>query len=252
MKFIRFLTKEKPVYGLVEGESVIQIEGSPFTQYVATKIKFDLSKLKILPPCEPSKIIGIALNYLDHAKEIGKGLPEEPEFFIKPSTAVIGHEEKIIYPKMTQKLGFEAELAVVIKKKAKDLSEEEAMDYVLGYTCLNDVSARDIQNREKHRTRAKSFDTFAPTGPFLVTDIDPTNLAIKSYLNGSIRQSSTTEQLIFSVKKLMSFVSQSLTLLPGDLIATGTPEKTGLMVPGDTIEVEIEQVGRLRNYIVSP
>jgi 2-keto-4-pentenoate hydratase/2-oxohepta-3-ene-1,7-dioic acid hydratase in catechol pathway len=251
MKFVRFLSEGTPVYGLVEGEIVKKIEGSPFDEYRVTKIEYGLSSLKVLPPCEPSKIVGIALNYRDHAEEIGKGLPEEPEFFIKPSTAVIGHEDKIIYPKLTQKLGFEAELAVVIKKKAKDLSEEEALDYVLGYTCFNDVSARDIQNREKHRTRAKSFDTFAPTGPFLVTDIDPSNLAIKSYLNGSIRQSSTTEQLIFSVKKLVSFVSQSLTLLPGDLIATGTPEKTGLMVPGDTIEVEIEKVGRLKNPIVS-
>ncbi len=251
MKFVRFLKHGRPVYGLVEGASAIEIDGTPFGEYSVKKTEYGLSNLKILPPCEPSKIIGIALNYRDHAEEIGKGLPEEPEIFLKPSTSVIGHEDNIVYPRQTKKLGFEAELAVVMKRKAKNVSEEEALQYVLGYTCLNDVSARDIQNKEKHRTRAKSFDTFAPTGPFLVTDIDPDNLPIRSFLNGSIRQSSTTEQLIFDIREVVSFVSQCFTLLPGDLIATGTPGKTGIMAPGDTIEVEIETIGRLKNTIVS-
>jgi 2-keto-4-pentenoate hydratase/2-oxohepta-3-ene-1,7-dioic acid hydratase in catechol pathway len=253
MKFVRFFNGKDLVYGIVEGTSVQQIEGSPFTEYVRTRHEFDLSKLKLLPPCSPSKIVCLALNYRAHASEVEKDLPQAPEIFIKPSTSVIGHEDNIIIdPDVTQKVGFEAELAVVIKKTAKNVPEEKAMDYVLGYTCFNDVSARDIQRKEKHRTRAKSLDTFGPTGPFLVTDIDPGNLAVKSYLNGTLAQSATTKQLIFGIKTLISFISQGITLLPGDMIATGTPENTGFLVPGDTIEVEIEQVGRLKNCVTSP
>ena len=251
MKFVRFLSNAKPVYGIVEGNTVRQIEGSPFTEYAVTTISHDLANLKILPPCEPSKIVCLALNYRKHAAELGKGLPPEPELFIKPSTAVVGHGDNIIYSRETSKVGFEAELGVVIKKTAKNVPEDKVCDYIAGYTCFNDVSARDIQKREGHRTRAKSFDTFAPLGPFLVMEIDPSNLQIRSYLNGSVRQSSTTADLIFDVKTMVSFISRSMTLLPGDVIGTGTPENVGLMVPGDVIEIEIENVGRLKNTIAA-
>ena len=197
----------------------------------------------------PTKIILAGLNYRDHAKEMKMKIPKEPVIFLKPATTLIGHQDEIIYPPGVKRLDYEAELAVVIKKRARNVSLQQAKEYILGYTCLNDVTARDLQKKDGQWTRAKSFDSFCPVGPCLATDLDTSDLRIQAYLNGKLKQDSTTSQLIFSVEYLVFFVSKIMTLLPGDIISTGTPPGTSPMHPGDTIEVKIEGVGTLRNYV---
>ena len=194
--------------------------------------------------------MAVGLNYRDHAEEMKLPLPQEPIIFIKPATAVIAHEEEIIYPPMSNRVDYEGELGIVIKKKAKDVAEKEARDYILGYACFNDVTARDLQQLDGQYTRAKGFDTFAPLGPCIETSLDPLQLTIESYVNGERRQYSNTKEMIFNVFYLVSFISKIMTLLPGDVIATGTPAGVGPLNPGDTIEVKIEGVGTLRNRVV--
>jgi 2-keto-4-pentenoate hydratase/2-oxohepta-3-ene-1,7-dioic acid hydratase in catechol pathway len=197
----------------------------------------------------PTKIIAIGLNYLDHAKELKMNIPEYPLIFMKPPTAVIGDGEIIIYPPQTQELHYEGELGIVIGKKARNVSIEEAKDYIDGYTCANDVTARDLQRMDSQWTRSKSFDTFCPLGPRIVKDVDPTNLAIATRVNGVTKQSSNTNQMIFNAYKLVSFISAIMTLLPGDVISTGTPPGVGELQVGDVVEVEIEGIGTLRNTV---
>jgi len=177
-------------------------------------------------------------------------IPKKPIIFLKPSTSIIGHLEPIIYPKMANQVDYEAELALVIKDKVKNVSVKEAPNYILGYTCFNDVTARDLQKKDGQWTRAKSFDTFSPLGPKIISDLDPTNLDIALYLNGELKQSSHTSNLIFSPFYLISFISQIMTLLPGDIIATGTPAGIGPMKIGDKVEVKIEKIGSLINYVI--
>ncbi|MCK5423136.1 MAG: fumarylacetoacetate hydrolase family protein, partial [Deltaproteobacteria bacterium] len=176
-------------------------------------------------------------------------LPEDPLLFLKPSTAVIGPNEDIIYPAMSHRVDYEAELGVVIGKETKGISEDEAEEYILGYTCFNDVTARDLQGKDKQFTRSKGFDTFAPMGPWIETELNPASLKVESYLNGERRQSGTTADLIFSVLQLVSFISNVMTLLPGDVIATGTPAGIGPMQVGDTIEIVVEGIGTLKNEV---
>jgi len=176
-------------------------------------------------------------------------LPEEPILFLKPPTTLIGPEEHIVYPSQSTRVDYEAELAVIMKDRYKDLEPEEVMDHVEGFTCLNDVTARDIQKKDGQWTRAKSFDTFCPVGPRIVRDIDPNNVKIQSYLNGELRQDSNTSNFIFPVEELVSFISKVMTLLPGDIIATGTPSGIGATNKGDVIEIVIEHIGTLRNYV---
>jgi len=202
-----------------------------------------------IAPSAPSKIIAVGLNYIDHANELKMELPKEPLIFIKPATSIIGHLDKIIYPESVKRLDYEAELAIVIKRICKDVPEKTAGDYILGYTCLNDVTARDLQKRDGQWTRAKSFDTFCPVGPHIATDIDPGDLKIDLYLNKKIKQSSSTKNLIFKPHHLVSFISKVCTLMPGDLIATGTPHGVGSMDVGDEVEVRIEGIGRLINKV---
>jgi 2-keto-4-pentenoate hydratase/2-oxohepta-3-ene-1,7-dioic acid hydratase in catechol pathway len=197
----------------------------------------------------PTKIIAIGLNYLDHAKELNMEIPEYPLIFMKPPTAAIGDGEIIIYPPQTQELHYEGELGIVIGKKARNVSIEEAKDYIAGYTCANDVTARDLQRLDGQWTRSKSFDTFCPLGPRIAEDIDPTNLTIATRVNGVIKQNSNTNQMIFNAFKLVSFVSAIMTLLPGDVISTGTPPGVGELRVGDVVEVEIEGIGILRNTV---
>ncbi|MFH1248059.1 MAG: fumarylacetoacetate hydrolase family protein [Candidatus Omnitrophota bacterium] len=208
-----------------------------------------LDEIKPLPPAIPSKIILVGLNYKDHARELKMKLPREPIIFLKPSTALLGMGGKILYPKIARRLDYEAELALVIGKQAKHVPESRALDYVLGFSCLNDVTARDIQKKDGQWTRSKSFDTFCPFGPWLTTGIDPDNLKVRSYLNGLLMQDSSTSNFIFPVRRIVSFVSQVMTLLPGDIISTGTPAGVGPMRVGDVIEVEIEGLGRLANPV---
>jgi 2-keto-4-pentenoate hydratase/2-oxohepta-3-ene-1,7-dioic acid hydratase in catechol pathway len=199
----------------------------------------------------PTKIIAIGLNYIDHAKELNMPVPERPVIFMKPSTTVIGDGDAIIYPPQTNELHYEGELAIVIKEKAKNVGRDEAWKYIAGYTCANDVTARDIQRADLQWTRSKSFDTFCPLGPRIVSDIDPGNLSITTRVNGQIKQNSNTNNLIFDVFYLVSFISGIMTLFPEDVIITGTPWGVGAMQVGDTVEVEIEGIGVLKNRIVS-
>jgi 2-keto-4-pentenoate hydratase/2-oxohepta-3-ene-1,7-dioic acid hydratase in catechol pathway len=206
---------------------------------------------KILAPVLPGKIIAVGLNYRDHAQEMGHALPTNPILFMKPSTTVIGPGETIVYPGQSSRVDFEAELGVVISRRCRNVRAGQARDVILGYTCFNDVTARDLQATDGQWTRAKSFDTFAPVGPWIVTDIDdPHTLAISSRLNGELKQSSSTSNLIFSVFELIEFISSVMTLEKGDVIATGTPSGIGPMNRGDEIQVEIEGIGTLTNTVV--
>ncbi|MGC9142231.1 MAG: fumarylacetoacetate hydrolase family protein [Caldimicrobium sp.] len=243
IKIGRFKKGEKVFFGLITGDYVYDLsQGS--------SEKYQLFELQILPPTLPSKIIGVGLNYRDHAEELKMPLPEEPLIFIKPSTAIIGHEDYILLPLESKEVHYEGELAIVISKEIyRPRSYKEAEEAILGYTCFNDVTARDLQRKDKQWTRSKSFNTFAPIGPFIVKDLDTSDLKIQTRLNGKVVQSSSTKELIFKPVELVYFISHIMTLLPGDVIATGTPPGVGPLNPGDTVEVEIEGIGVLRNYV---
>jgi len=209
-----------------------------------------LSVTRLLPPVLPGKIVAVGLNYRDHANEMGLEIPEVPILFLKPSTSVIGPQEDIIYPGQSSRVDYEAELGVVIGRTCRDVDARDAKDYILGYTCVNDVTARDLQARDGQWTRAKSFDTFAPIGPWIATGIeDPHTLSIHARLNGETKQSSNTSNLIFTVYELVDFISHVMTLREGDVIATGTPSGVGPMSVGDEIAIEIERIGVLTNRV---
>jgi len=203
---------------------------------------------ELLAPCCPSKIVCVGLNYVEHAKELKMKLPDEPILFLKPPSAVIGPGADIVMPESSQRVDYEGELGVVIGKRCKAIAADEAKKHILGYTCFNDVTARDLQQKDGQWTRAKSFDTFAPFGPWIAS-IDPSDADIKTRLNGQIRQSSNTADLIFGVPELIEFISNVMTLEPGDVIATGTPPGVGRLEKGDVVEVEIEGIGVLKNRV---
>ena len=249
MKIIRFSMDNKTYFGTPEGDFIIILEGELFKGFKKTGRAFPRRDIKILPPVTPSKIVAIGVNYREHAVEMGHEIPKEPLIFLKPSTAVIGHGDFIVYPKRSNRLDYEAELAVIIGKKGYKVTEEKASEYILGYTCANDVTARDLQKIDGQWSRAKGFDTFAPIGPKIVTDVDPLNLKVELYLNGKLKQSSSTSNLIANVYKLVSFISPIMTLLPGDVIFTGTPSGIGPMEDGDLVEVKIEKIGTLKNIV---
>ncbi|MGC8766088.1 MAG: fumarylacetoacetate hydrolase family protein [Brevinematia bacterium] len=250
MKLGRFEHEGKIYQGVFDEEEkiTIPIKGSIFSDFELEEKSFKIEEINILVPTIPSKVVCVGLNYRDHAEELKMPIPEEPILFLKPTTSVIGPEETITAPKFCQRVDYEAELAVVISKKCKNISPEEAKDYILGFTCLNDVTERYFQNKDGQWTRAKSFDTFCPIGPWIETDLDWRNLKIRAYLNGEIKQNSTTSNMIFGVEEIVSFVSKIMTLLPGDVIATGTPPGIGEMKNGDEIIIEIEGIGSLKNY----
>ncbi|MDD5127691.1 MAG: fumarylacetoacetate hydrolase family protein [Dehalococcoidales bacterium] len=249
MKIVRYKLGNKTGYGTLQGDRIESISGTPFQKYERTGEYYELSEARILAPCLPSKIVALGLNYRSHAGELKMQLPEEPLIFLKPSTAVIGPEDKIICPPSSKRVDFEGELGVVIRDQTSCVSESEAFDHVLGYTCFNDVTARDLQQKDKQWTRAKGFDTFAAFGPWIETELDAADLLLETLLNGEVKQHGRTGDLIFPIPQLISFISDIMTLLPGDIIATGTPEGIGPMLPGDTIEIKIEGIGTLKNYV---
>lgn len=208
-----------------------------------------MSKVPEMNKLKPTKIVCAGLNYRDHAKELNMALPVEPVIFIKPPTTLIYNNEAIVYPSQTKNLHYEAELAIIIKDRVKDILEKDAAKHILGYTCANDVTARDLQNKDGQWTRAKSFDTFCPIGPKIASDIDPLNLDIKAYLNGELKQSSNTSNMIFNVYYLVAFISQIMTLEANDVILTGTPPGVGPMQAGDEIVIEIQGIGKLTNTV---
>ncbi|MBS3818477.1 fumarylacetoacetate hydrolase family protein [bacterium] len=251
MKIYHYKFKEKIYYGILKEENLYPIKGSLFRKFEIEDKKIPIGEVILLPPVKPTKIVAVGANYKDHAMERGRPIPREPLIFLKPPSAVIGSHESIIYPPMTKRVDYEGELAVVIKKRLWNIADDEKLqDCVLGYTCFNDVTARDLQDKDIQFTRAKSFDTFAPMGPCLVTDVDPSRLKIKTFLNGKLRQSSNTHNLIFSVPYLVKFISQIMTLNPGDVIATGTPAGIGPMGSGDRVDVQIEGIGSLSNTVM--
>ncbi len=249
MKLARFDYKKKEYWGIVEDNDVLFLKSAPFEGIKKTKRKVSLTSIKLLAPCQPSKVVLAGLNYRDHAKELKMTIPKEPVIFLKPAATVIGPNQTIKYPKQVKRLDYEAELAVVIKKKAKDIPISKVRNYVLGYTCLNDVTARDLQNKDGQWTRAKGFDTFCPVGPWVETSFNPSDVNIKLYLNGKLKQDSSTKNFIFKVNYLVSFISKVMTLYPGDVISTGTPPKIGPMKRGDIVEVSIEEIGVLKNLV---
>lgn len=209
----------------------------------------DRVNYQLLAPCEPGKIICVGLNYRQHAAELDMQLPQEPVIFLKPPSAIIGPDDIIRYPDQSQRVDYEGELAVVIGKQSKDIPLPEASQYIFGYTCANDVTARDLQQRDGQWTRAKSFDTFLPIGPYIVKDIDWRGRYLRTTLNGQTKQEAKTDQLIHSVEALVAYVSRVMTLNPGDVILTGTPEGVGPMQRGDLVTVEIEGIGILINRV---
>jgi len=252
MKIVRFDQEGRSGYGVLDGEKILPIWENPFAGITEIGETLVLSDVTLLAPCEPSKIVALGLNYRDHAAEFGHQVPEEPLIFLKPSTAVIGPEAAIIYPKMSRRVDYEAELAVVIGKTAHRVREDDALEYVLGYTCFNDVTARDLQKKDGLFTRAKGFDTFAAMGPWIETAIgDPDNVMVEAYLNGEPRQHASTSNMVFGVRRLIAFISEVMTLLPGDVISTGTPSGIGPMRPGDVVEVRVEGIGALRNQVLA-
>jgi 2-keto-4-pentenoate hydratase/2-oxohepta-3-ene-1,7-dioic acid hydratase in catechol pathway len=251
MRICRFCdNKSDKRFGIVEDKTVIEIEGTPFESFIRKDKKHHLDEIKLLAPCAPSKIVAIGLNYKDHAKEMNKKIPDDPMLFLKPSSSVIGDKDTILCPThMSSRIDYEGELAVVIKKEAKNVNPDDALSFILGYTCLNDVTARDLQSKDVQFTRAKGFDTFAPLGPWIETTLNPFDLEIKTFLNGETKQHSNTSNLIFAVPKLISFISRVMTLYPGDVISTGTPGGISAMNVGDKVEVKIQSIGTLTNYV---
>ena len=258
MRIVRFKASGRPKHGILDGSLVRGVRISPFAQRTTASYhptfdgqEYRLDEVKLLAPCTPSKVICLGVNYRSHATETGLSIPAVPLIFLKPSTAVIGPEDKIVLPPLERRrVDYEAELGVVIGQRARGVSKERAKDCVMGYTCFNDVSERYAQKSDGQWTRCKGYDTFAPIGPWIETEVDPDDLKVEGYLNGDVRQSARTSDLIFGVAEIIGFISGIMTLLPGDVIATGTPSGIGKMHPGDVIEIKIENIGTLKNYVV--
>jgi 2-keto-4-pentenoate hydratase/2-oxohepta-3-ene-1,7-dioic acid hydratase in catechol pathway len=255
MKLCRFThqTLAEPRYGIIEGESVRSlIDADPFGNPPrAHADRIQLSEIKLLAPATPSKIVCVGRNYREHAAELGNPLPSEPLLFLKAPSAIIATDEAIRLPPESIQVEHEGELGVVIGRTLSHLSDEEdSLAHVLGYTCINDVTARDLQRKDIQFTRAKSYDTFCPVGPFIVTDINPADVTLMTRVNGEIKQQANTSTMAFSVAYLLRYISRVMTLLPGDLIATGTPAGVSRLNESDIVEVEVEGIGVLRNRIV--
>jgi 2-keto-4-pentenoate hydratase/2-oxohepta-3-ene-1,7-dioic acid hydratase in catechol pathway len=257
MKFCRFVPlssgegpASKSAYGILEGQHVREISGVPWIQWSETSTDWDLKGVRLLAPCEPGKILCIGRNYAAHAAELGNPMPKEPMLFMKPSSAMIGLGEAIVLPQYSQRVEHEAELTVVMGKQCAHLrDEDDPLAYVFGYTCLNDVTARDLQKTDGQFTRAKGFDTFCPVGPCIETQLDPRDVLVECLVNGQVRQSGNTELMAYPVAFLVRWISRMMTLFPGDLIATGTPAGVGQLVDGDVVEVSVAGVGVLRNPV---
>ncbi|MGB9757722.1 MAG: fumarylacetoacetate hydrolase family protein [Candidatus Bipolaricaulaceae bacterium] len=239
MKIVRF---GRGSWGILEGES-LQITRGPAGPFTGRKVP--LSEAKLLPPAKPTKIVGVGRNYRKHAEEMGEEVPQEPGLFLKAPNALAAPGSLIPYPPFTKSLHYEGELAVVIGRRMRRVPEDKALSYVLGYTCALDLTARDVQKTDLQWIRAKSADNFCPLGPWVETDLDPSDLRLRTFVNGEVRQDARTSDMIFPVPFLLSYVSAFMTLEPGDVLLTGTPEGVGELHPGDEVAVEIEGIGRL-------
>lgn len=253
MKICRFVTNNSnvPVYGRFTENGVARILNDDLEKGdLEFGEEFDFSEIRLLPPVAPSKIVCVGRNYAEHARELGNEVPAEPLLFLKAPSSVIGSGEQIVLPPQSSRVEHEGELGVVIGRSAKNISAgENPLGYVFGYLCLNDVTARDLQRKDVQFTRAKSFDTFCPVGSIIETELDPTNLEIQVRVNRIVKQKGNTGAMVFPVAELIRYISQQMTLFPGDLIATGTPSGVGQLNDGDTVEVEIEKIGVLTNLV---
>jgi len=251
MKVVRVrLAGDEIVYGAVDTEGIRVFQGTPFVAWEPTETVVPFESVRLLAPVFPTKVIGVGRNYADHAAEMGGEVPDEPVIFSKPATAIIGPDAAVVIPPESSEVHHEAELAVVVGRVSRRVDPEDAGPHILGYTAANDVTARDLQSRDGQWTRAKGFDTFCPLGPAIETEMDPLGLMVSCRVNGELRQEATTDDMVFGVAELLSFVSRVMTLLPGDVILTGTPSGVGPVHPGDTMEVEVERIGVLRNPVV--
>jgi 2-keto-4-pentenoate hydratase/2-oxohepta-3-ene-1,7-dioic acid hydratase in catechol pathway len=251
MRIVRYSHDDQLSFGVLEGETIAAITPHPFAPFEYSGERLAPDEVRLLAPVLPTKVVAVGKNYADHAKEMGDDVPEEPIIFLKPSTSVVGPDDPIIYPAGVDRVDFEGELAVIVGKMARRLDEANALQVVLGFTCANDVTARNLQASDGQWTRAKGFDTFCPLGPWIETDLDSSDLAVRTLVNDEQRQSSRTSMLVISVARLLAFISGVMTLLPGDVILTGTPAGIGALSPGDRVEVEIEGIGVLTNRVVA-
>ena len=258
MKLISFKTGNKDKIGVLNGKEITEIDStminaikSPNMDKFESLGTYNIEDVNVSIPISPSKIVCVGLNYIDHAKELEMEIPEEPIIFIKPSTAIIGHYDNIIYPNSSSQVDYEAELGIVISKDTRRVSAKDALDHIGGYTVINDITARDIQRKDVQWTRAKSFDTFAPIGPCIETELDPMDQNISLRINSKLKQNSNTKNMIFDVYELVEFISKIMTLKAGDMISTGTPPGVGSMNVGDIVEVEVEEIGVLKNFLIS-
>ena len=238
------------LYGIIEGSDVHEISDAPWAAWSRAERTWKLTDVRLAAPVQPRKIVCVGRNYAAHAAELGNEVPKEPLIFLKPSSSLIGPEENIVLTPYSQRIEHEGELAMVIGKRCAHLSDSaDALSYVLGYTCLNDVTARDLQKSDVQFTRAKSFDTFCPVGPHIETDLTPTDALVETFVNGAKRQSGSTALMVYPCAFIVRWISRMMTLEPGDVIATGTPAGVGPLLPGDSVEVRVAGIGVLRNPV---
>jgi len=253
MKIVRIKSGDDIAYGVADTEGVLVYNGTPFVAWEPTESVVPWNNVTLLAPVIPTKVLCVGKNYEDHAAEFDGEVPEEPLIFMKPATAVVGTNANVVHPAITNEVHHEAELAVVISKPARNIKAEDASQYIFGYTAANDVTARDLQRRDGQWTRAKGFDTFCPLGPAIETELDPLErLAVICRVNGEVRQAGFTSDMVFGVAEVMAYVTAFTTLLPGDVILTGTPSGVGKVEPGDLMEVEVDGIGVLANRVVAP
>jgi 2-keto-4-pentenoate hydratase/2-oxohepta-3-ene-1,7-dioic acid hydratase in catechol pathway len=250
--YCRFELAGAARYGVIAGDSVQALTAAPWSGGSASGKSFALGEVRLLAPCEPTKIVCVGRNYVEHAAELGNQPPREPLIFFKPPSAVIGPEDAIVLPALSKRVDYEGELALVMGRRLRNPKpDDDVLEAVFGYTCLNDVTARDLQKTDGQFTRAKGFDTFCPMGPVVATGLDPKRLAVETYVNGERRQRGGVEEMIFPLDAIIRFIAAVMTLEPGDVISTGTPAGVGPLGAGDVVEVAIEGIGRLRNPVAA-
>ena len=250
MKIVRFQKESRSGYGVWEEGGIREIQGSIYGAFTLGPTIHRLSDVRLLPPAEPTKVLCVGLNFRDHIEEIKFPFPEFPAHFLKPLTTVVGPDDPIVIPRVAQQVDYEGELAVVIKDTIKNVTEADALRHVLGYTCFNDVTERPLSTVQGQLTRSKGFDTFAPFGPCVATDLDPRSLVLRTILNGKQMQEARIADMIFSIPYLIHYLSQCMTLFPGDIISAGTPRGVAALKPGDMVEVAIDGIGTLRNPVI--
>jgi 2-keto-4-pentenoate hydratase/2-oxohepta-3-ene-1,7-dioic acid hydratase in catechol pathway len=252
MKVVRVQTGDRIAYGVPEPDGIRVFEGSPFVAWEQTDAMVSYEDAKLLAPVFPTKVVCVGKNYVEHAAELNSEVPSEPLIFLKPATAVIGPGAPIVYPRVSSNVHHEAELAVVIGAVAHHVRAEDADRAIFGYTAANDVTARDLQFKDGQWTRAKGFDTFCPIGPAIETELDPSQgLLVEARVNGETRQSGSTADMVFDVPTIIEYITAVMTLLPGDVILTGTPPGVGPMLPGDRVDVQVERIGILSNQVAA-